>query len=176
MNQSAEPVRVMLDIETLGLAPGSAILEISARTFSVATGQLGHPCTLEIDLLDSIACGFSVDQETAQWHLAKSYAGHLRGKPVRLAMESLASWLAITKPAEVWAWGIDFERSHLSAACRRVDLDPETLWPYYASRDARTLWHTVFPTEKPTPKIHRAEEDVAIQCRDIIRCLIALHP
>jgi hypothetical protein len=70
---------------------------------------------------------------------------------------------------------VPFERGILSEALRRVGLKLE-LWPYYRSRDARTLWATVFPNAKASPKVHRADEDVATQCLDTIRALIAVTP
>jgi len=169
------PTRIMIDIETLGIPAGSAILEICARTFDAATGILGDPLVIEIDLLSSLAMGFSTDPETAEWHLAKNNASHLRGKTFEAAMRTLQTWFG-AQPAdhEVWAWGIDFEASHLRAAWPVAGLEGDP-WPYYRSRDARTLWHAVFPNEKPTPHQHRAQEDVAIQCRDTIRALIAIQ-
>lgn len=173
----ASPLAIMLDIETLGTHPGAAILEICAQTFNPRTAVLGRPLTLEIDLLSCISLGYECDPDTAAWHLKRQYAGHLRGIPIRHALERLKQFIAQTPGAEVWAWGMDFERPMLDAACLVAGVTgPESgiLWPYYLGRDARTLWHTVFPMEKPTPKVHRATEDVRIQILDTIRALMAI--
>lgn len=170
----ASPLAFMIDIETLGTKPGAAILEICAQTFNPSTSVLGRPLTLEIDLLSSIANGFDCDPETAAWHLKRQNTGHLRGIPINHALVRLREFIAAVPGAEVWAWGMDFERPMLEAACDIAGVTGP-LWPFYHGRDARTLWRCVFPCEEPTPKLHRATDDVAIQIRDTIRALMAIH-
>lgn len=155
---------VMIDIETLGIKPGSAILEISAATFTLGEGGPLDWFGVEIDLLSSLACGLVTDRETAAWHLKQNTVAHLRGRPLRESAIRLAGWLA-ERGCVVWAWGMDFERAMLEAAFAAVGLGLP--WDFYHGRDARTIWDLAFPGVKHPPRKHTAREDVGDQIRDL---------
>jgi len=157
---------VMIDIETLGTKPGSAVLEIAAATFEQEGGGPLEWFAVEIDLLSCLACGLTVDTGTAAWHLAQGYTGNLRGQPLAEAVMRLHVWMRDKAAiATVWAWGMDFERSMIEAACAAVQ--SALPWHYYQGADARTIWNVAFPGGKAAKRKHRAADDVAAQITDL---------
>jgi hypothetical protein len=157
----------MIDIETLGLTPGAAILEIAAATFTFEDAEGWEWFNVEIDLLSSLAAGMTVDAETAAFHLKNGFAGHLRGQPLGRAMVGLHAWMNERAGAldRVWAWGMDFERTMIEAACAAVEM--ELPWKFYQGADARTVWDLVFPGKKHAARKHRAKDDVIDQIIDL---------
>ena len=65
---------VMIDIETLGLASGSALLSIGAIFFDIESGELDKHIYIEIDLNDSLKHGMSIEGDKLQWWLKQSNA------------------------------------------------------------------------------------------------------
>jgi hypothetical protein len=170
MNATTAP-HIMIDLETAGLTPGSAILEIAAVAFHIPSFQ---PCPragyyhVRVDLLDSLARGFRTDSDTAAFHLRQEGLAEdpatLRGLSVHDALTGLLQFIRRTTPSHVWAWGMDFERNMLEAAFKKTGLPFP--WHYTASMDARTVWNLAFT--KPHPKRpHRALDDCHAQIRDL---------
>lgn len=157
----------MIDIETLGVTPGSAILEIAAATFTFEDAEGWEWFLVEIDLLSSLAAGLTADGETAAFHLKNGFAGHLRGQALGRAMIALTAWMnerAATLD-RVWAWGMDFERTMIETACAAVEM--ELPWKFSRGADARTVWNLAFPGKKHAPRKHRAKDDVIDQIIDL---------
>ena len=162
------PIQIMIDIETLGVTAGAAILEIAAATFRFEDASDGWDWFhVEIDLLRSLAAGMTVDAGTAAWLLKTGFAGNLRGRPLGNAIAALQVWLGerATDGVTVWAWGMDFERKMIEGACLAVKM--EFPWSYFRSADARTVWNMAFPGKRHGPRKHRAKEDVMDQIIDL---------
>lgn len=160
----------MIDIETGGLAYGSAILEIAAAEFDPQTGEILRAWQSEIDLSDCQKHGLSVDAETLTFHLVRGtqFAGK---STLWRALNELDVFLHLhtEKDLEVWAWGADFECLHLKAVTAALGMPFP--WPYYRTRDARTVWELAFPGIKHPSRPHRASLDVAAQVRDLSKAL-----
>lgn len=58
---------VMLDLETWGTAPGSALRSIGACTFIPATGETPQTFYRNITRASCEAVGLAVDPETVKW-------------------------------------------------------------------------------------------------------------
>lgn len=156
----------MIDIETLGLVSGSAILEIAAAEFDPATGEVLREWEGRIDLLDSIRLGLSVDAETAAFHLRKGYAGSLRGSSNHRVLSGLDEFLhARSEDVSVWAWGKDFEAKHFECVLGRLGFGP--MWDFRKLHCARDQWIFAFGQDKPRPRRHTAAEDVRDQIADL---------
>lgn len=160
----APPVEVMIDIETLGTTPGSAILEIAAAAF-YPCGTIAREFETRISLLDSIAQGFTVDPSTAAWHLRRLSAVAPYGPTVWQSLCRLRLWLDDIGPRPIWAWGMDFERTMLEAAYHRIH--SPLPWKYHHGNDARTVWNLAFPGKHRPPRDHNALADVRDQIRDL---------
>jgi len=165
----------MLDIETLGITPGSIVLEIAAATFD-PTGIVLHEFHHRIDVLDSLASGLTADVDTCKWHQARRTDIHApEPRPVTLwhAMSALRMFIDMHRPFNVWAWGMDFERAHLEHLSKLIA--QPLPWPYFKSADARTVWNLAFPGEKPQRRRHTALADVRDQIRDLTDARDHLH-
>lgn len=135
-SSTAIPSRVMVDIETLGLEPGSVITSIGAVRFTSAA--VGQTFSRRIDIESATDAGLTIDGGTLQWWLEQSEDAReeLHGdQPLRIVLEAFANWLGDVD--ELWANSPSFDCEHLEAAYDAVGLDVP--WDYYHERDYRTL-------------------------------------
>lgn len=157
----------MIDIETLGLVPGSAIIEIAAAEFCLETGEILRETVAKIDLLDSVRLGFTVDAYTAEFHLRNGYSGSLRGCTLFRALHELDMFLHHnTEDVTVWAWGKDFEAKHFEGMLDMMRMPP--LWHYARLHCARDEWIRVFGDRRPAKRQHDALADVRAQVGDLV--------
>src|SRR5574343_1015953 len=63
---------VMVDLETLGTRPGSAILSIAAVEFDLSDYSLAREFYIEIDRHDSERAGFLIQEDTLAWWAKQS--------------------------------------------------------------------------------------------------------
>ena len=61
---SAIEQHYMIDLETLGVSPGSVISSIAAVQFDINTGEIGRQFYKNIDLQQSLDNGFTINAET----------------------------------------------------------------------------------------------------------------
>jgi DNA polymerase III epsilon subunit-like protein len=128
--------RVMLDIETLGLEPGAAILSIGAVRFDA--GQLGSTYTCSISLESCQDAGLDIDAGTLEWWLDQDDDAQdvlTGGTDLEDALEHFTTWLG--DPDEVWANSPSFDCKILEHAYEAVGLTVP--WNFYQERDYRTL-------------------------------------
>lgn len=128
--------RVMVDIETLGIEPGSAILSIGAVEF--APGGLGDEFYREISLESCQDAGLHIDAGTLEWWLNQDDAvtGILTGgDPLEDVLGSFWCWFP--DGAEVWANSPSFDCEMLEAAFDGVGMTEP--WEFHDERDVRTL-------------------------------------
>lgn len=135
---TAEPTRLMIDIETLGLAPGAAIVSIGAVHFH--PDGLGDEFGASIDLQSCQAAGLDVDADTLQWWLKQDdgVRAQLRGgKPLGSTLAAFDRFYDDINPDEIWANSPAFDCAILEAAYDAVE--GEAPWDFYERRDLRTL-------------------------------------
>lgn len=166
-----DETHIMLDIEALGLVPGSAIFQLAAQAFNPSTGELGS----SIDLLIRPEFPFTIDPETLQWHLDQgtyplSLERNIDATNPVLALFYFEQWLRNVGTVEAWwAWGATYDFP-LLAALFTANQKP-TPWKYWQARCARTIFNTLLPSTKATPKPHNAAQDVVIQIHDLLTAL-----
>lgn len=157
----------MIDIETLGIAPGAAVLEIAAAEFCPESGTILREWISRIDLLDSIRLGFTVDAETAGFHLRQHYAGDLRGGTLWRCLNALDVFLHLrTEEITVWAWGKDFEAKHFERMLAVAGMP--AMWHYARLHCARDEWIRAFGERRPAGRQHDALADVRAQVADLV--------
>jgi oligoribonuclease (3'-5' exoribonuclease) len=157
---------ILFDLETTGLTPGSAILEIAAATFDINTGTIHETFHTHIDLFDSAACGLTICPDTAKFHHLLS-TPLPKGPTLWAALSSFSLWVKDQNAPAVWAWGADFDRPILSHALHLIHA---TLpWQYWETRDARTVWALAFPGQKHPKRTHQALPDVLASIHDLTR-------
>jgi len=135
-NDTTDPERVMIDIETLGLEPGAAILSIGAVKFD--TDGLGDELYHEISLESCQDAGLQIDAGTLEWWLDQddSVTGILTGgADLRDALGDL--WSFCEDVDEVWANSPSFDCEMLETAVHAVGMTEP--WEYHQERDVRTL-------------------------------------
>jgi exodeoxyribonuclease VIII len=153
---------IMLDLETMGTAPGSAVVQIGAVEFSIY--KVGDPLSITISLESCVAAGMRIDPSTVMWWMKQSEAARdsLSENCVSLrdGLQAFSDWLGNSK-ACVWGDGAAFDNVLLASAYRacRIPLP----WHYSGDRCFRTM-KEVFPVERVVSEVkHNAAADAVAQ-------------
>ena len=160
---------VMVDIETLGLEPGCAILSIGAVQFG--PGELGETFYRTIGLDSCQEAGLTIDAGTLDWWLGQDDDVRdvlVGGDPLD---EVLAAYTAFHPDgAEIWANAPSFDCSILEAAYAAVDM--EEPWAFYDERCVRTLRSLSCAVDREmTGNEHNALDDAIHQARIVSETL-----
>lgn len=128
--------RIMIDIETLGLSPGSAVLSLGAVRFNES--GLGDEFHREIDLGSCQDAGLTIDARTLEWWMEQdeSVSEILTGGE-RLPDVLTAFTEYYADAVEVWANSPSFDCEVLEAAYDAVGMTEP--WGFRDERDVRTL-------------------------------------
>ena len=162
-----DQIHLMLDIEALGLKPGAALTELAAQYFNPYTGTVGPA----IRLLIKVQSPFTIDPDTLAWHeeqgtYPRAEEQEALATPPATAVFAFDQFLKQhRKPDVFWSWGSTYDFPLLEALYQAT-LQPSP-WNYWQAQCARTVFKTLLPFSKPTPKPHAAAQDVAIQIKDL---------
>jgi len=148
---------VMLDIETLGTLPDSAVTAIAAMQFNPYAGDPGYdralnwnPWCTGIDLFDSLMQGLVIYEETVKfWRKVDPEVRDFQRQvmrnapPLREALLSFNAFITDVKrttdmPVVVWSKSPQFDAAILRNAYRAVDLEPA--WGFRNDEDVRALY------------------------------------
>jgi len=161
-------VDVMVDLETLGTAPGSVILSIGA---AAEAPDYSAACERKIALASALYCGLKVDEDTLAWWRKQSQEAWLSSTDGRealtYALHAFRLWMdEQRKHAEelrVWGDGAIFDMGLLEAAYRATG---QTVpWKYqeiHCYRTLRQLLGSKKP-EMPAGEKHTALADARSQ-------------
>lgn len=166
---------LMIDIETLGTAIGSAIANIGAVVFNEE--KLLEEWECRIDLASCLKNGLTFDPKTIQWWMEQSREAQRAtfidgiGVDIVVALSNLNGFIFNEDVKRVWSHGATFDIPMLVEAARRCNLDG--LLPHYASaRDTRTLYELADVNPKEFMGIdgtaHSAISDARAQARAVI--------
>lgn len=139
-------MHIMLDLETLGTAPGCPILSIGAVSFCRSGVGVGVNNTFYCAV--KLPENPTVSSETLLWWLDQSEeARHtlIDDQEAALgaeeALKAVSSWVKSThlgvRFAGVWANGASFDLPIIESAMRDVGVDVP--WPFYKHRCFRTM-------------------------------------
>jgi hypothetical protein len=171
---------IMLDLETLGTAPGAVVLSIGAVCFTY-DGLSDSTFYRVINLNSAKSVGLKVDPDTETWWRKQSIqaqevlskAEHTQeSKHITLVLSDFSAWVG-TSGARVWSNGSDFDQP-LLAACYAA-IGRKVPWKYYHSRCYRTLKALV---DLPLVRIglhHDALDDARTQAAHAVKILQRLH-
>lgn len=165
--------RVMIDIETLGLDPGAAILSVGAVEFD--TDGLGEEFYHVVDLESCQDAGLHIDANTLDWWLSQDDAV----TDILTGGEPLANVLAflqrfVPEDAEVWANSPSFDCEMLEVAYDAVDMAEP--WTYDKERDVRTVMSLPGAVEvEMEGDEHNALDDAKRQARSVSKTLARLE-
>lgn len=170
-------MHLLLDIEALGLVPGSIIIELAAVQFDPTTGTVLSDFSRQIE---PAAAPFSADLETLSWHRAGgTYPREVKAQlpTISAALSDFCDWILEienNQNATFWAWGATYDFPLLQFAFDATgQLAP---WNYYQCQCARTIWNTAFPTRRPAKRPHQALADCIAAAADLSAALRHLQP
>ena len=134
---------VMVDLETMGTAPGCAIVSLGAVAFDPVSGQLAERLYVAIDLESCRRLGLHEDPATRRWWSQQSpeaQAALTDPDRVKLsvALDRFDAFWRRVGGQEFWAHGPNFDETILSEAYRRAGRRPP--WSYYMARCTRTIY------------------------------------
>lgn len=171
--------RIMVDLETLGTAPGSVILSIGAVRFDEM--GLQDEFYVNINPESCVAVGLQMDVSTVMWWLGQSdearkglFAGEAKVLAEALAMFGQWAIRAGTPQAakvdELWGNGADFDNMLLSRAYVAVDMPKP--WEFRKNKCYRTVCglRPNIPFARPTIA-HNALEGAKAQAIHLIEVL-----
>lgn len=165
---------MMVDCETLGLAPGCVILSVGAVTWDDQVEGLGLSDYWRVDVLSSLAAGLRVEPKTVAWWQEPEQVGALG----RLLEEQVGTLDAMLlglyelyqrrEVQRVWSNGPAADVTWLEAAYRARLLDPP--WSFRDVRCCRTVLELagVGREERTQPTVsHHALVDAVAQATDV---------
>jgi exodeoxyribonuclease VIII len=136
----------MVDLETLGVRPGSVILSIGAVEFS--RDGLGASFSSIIDTQSCLDAGLAVDPKTVSWWEGQSEEARQvldrannGGVNLSWALGEFSKFLtraAVPTAVYVWGNGADFDNALLAEAYRRCGMG-QAPWQPAGARCYRTL-------------------------------------
>lgn len=175
---------VMIDLETWGTLPGSALRSIGAVTFSpYGDCHTEQRFYANIDLQSCMDVELSINRETQIWWSAQSLDAQNRleenPRPLRDVVHEFAKWWQSVGGTYVWSNGANFDEVLWRVAAERVDHG--TPWKYWNVRDTRTCWHLARLNAKSVPfegTQHDAIADARHQAKCVTRAysMLAIKP
>lgn len=165
---------VMIDIETLSVAPNATILTIGAQGFDPFSDKFTKDTYYERISLES-QDGRDVDDSTVEWWGKQSEAAQEEafGEEGRVDLkEALEKLTKIVWQAErIWANGSTFDMTILENAYKTNGLNMP--WKYWQVMDARTVYKMT-SRRGQTGNTHNALEDCVNQIDLLQKCLAEL--
>ena len=137
---------LMIDLETMGNKPDSAIVAIAAVPFDIVTGAVCDAVFYEVvDLRSSAEHGGKIDADTVLWWLDKSDAARKEitnsEKAITLPVALIALSTFISECCDdgvrVWGNGVCFDNVILRSAYENCGMAPP--WKHWHDRDVRTI-------------------------------------
>jgi hypothetical protein len=174
---------LMIDLETLGLKPGSSVLSIGALAFDADDANMKNVRKFHagIDLVDSLLHGLSIDVSTLQWWLDQTTAEAKRAivdlpkRPLQIVLNEFTLFLQEVQPQRIWANGSDV--AWLEAVFGRAGRAAP--WDHRTVRDCRTIWEIggVGKEDRTEPvTAHDALSDCEAQAKDVCRAWANMRP
>ena len=184
---------LMIDLETAGSTPGSAILTIAAVWFDARAEPTEAPRGFSdtdpnilyerVSLASCLAAGLTVDADTLSWWMQQSADARREAFDASLPRLNLAVMLnnlaAFLTPAQrqygrIWSHGSCFDIPIVEAAFRA--LARPIVWQYWNIRDTRTLYEAAGIERTKPPLAHHAVYDAFAQIHDVQRAYQKLAP
>lgn len=167
---------IMVDLETMGSKPGSAIASIGAVAFDPVAGTMGAEFYQVVDLVSCERAGLTLDASTVYWWMTQGDAARqaLGGAKMGLrdALQRFAWFIDDQAKGErprLWGHGGNFDEPMLAAACRAVSMPSP--WRYSEGRCTRTIFEAAgVELDRAAPEAgthHNALDDAKLQARAV---------
>lgn len=171
---------VMLDLETWGTKPGSALRSIGMVQFDPRFAGFGKEFYCNLDREDQVKLGATIDVSTEQWWARQSKEAQEALEqdqlPLLQACNMVRDYFRQTRVTHVWAQGSNFDPVLLEASMGLVNVTPP--WRFYNTRDTRTAYNIASldtKTIKRKGEHHNALEDAKHQVRCVYMAYKMLH-
>lgn len=167
---------IMIDLETLGTAPGCIVLSIGAVQFDPAAegDGLGIGFHAAISVEDSEDLGLTIDPSTEQWWERQSddakKAAFEGGICLRKALSAFDDFYIDSGAECLWGHGASFDAPVLEAVYRAIRW--QAPWKYNATRCTRTLYELAgVSPDRTVGTHHNALDDARNQARAAVIAL-----
>lgn len=170
-------VHVMIDLETWGTLPGSALRSIGAVTFSpYGEPHEGKSFYANIDQQSCMDAELSINRDTAIWWSGQSLESQRRleenQRPLRDVVHDFARWWQSVGGTYVWSNGANFDEVLWRIAAAKVDHG--TPWKYWNVRDTRTCWAMAGLDHRGIP-FEGTQHDALADARHQAKCVTAAY-
>ena len=132
---------IMIDIETLGRAPGCVVLSVGAVLFD--RGGFTSEFEANIDIRASMSHGLAVEADTLLWWMARGLKVLPSPLPLTVAAMRFTDWFNAVQPDRVWANSPSFDCEIWGHAMEAVTYSRP--WSYRQTRDMRTARELLTP-------------------------------
>ncbi len=173
------PQNVMLDLETWGTAPGSAIRSIGAIMFDPHSDELGANFYANLEDDSCLDAGLVKDANTITWWSGQSVKAQemLQDNQRKLheVGKDFEAWWRKNRAVFVWSQGSNFDGVLWEVAMRKVGLGVP--WKFYDTRDTRTVYDVAgFDPRSLKRKgtAHNALDDARHQALCVQKCYAML--
>jgi hypothetical protein len=169
---------IMVDLETMGAVPGSAIVSIGAVAFDPVAGRLGEEFYRVIDLASCQRAGLTIEPDTLLWWLRQSDAARAEltradAEPLATVLGWFATWFRRQGGTFIWGHGANFDEPLLSCAFRAAHV--AVPWKYWDARCTRTLFAVTGERPDRAKGVHHnALDDAKAQAEAVIRAFAKL--
>lgn len=163
----------MLDLETWGTAPGSAIRSIGMVMFDPRNAGFGAEFYCNVDLKSQMLVPLKQDPSTVKWwdQQGKDAQGAFDNPDypqltIEDAMAEANAWFKRQKAQQVWSQGSNFDSVLLDVINDRIGR--KSPWRFYNTRDTRTCYAMAGFDSKSVPRqgtYHNALDDSKHQVR-----------
>lgn len=161
---------IMIDIETLGTAPGSVILSIGAVNFDAETGEFGEEFYGAVDPQSAVDMGLTIDVSTLKWWMEQSEdarkAAFAGDQTLSKVLFDLHQFVQSVEASRVWAKPPSFDLVLLESAYRACAISMP--WHYKTPRDCRTLFDLTGATQPDVGTAHNALDDAKSQALGVV--------
>ena len=170
---------IMVDLETMGSTPGSAIVSLGAVAFDPITGTLGEEFYRVIDLGSCQRAGLTIDSDTVKWWLrqpdaARAQLDRADAEPLATVLGWFATWWRRQSGQFIWGHGANFDEPLLSCAFRAAHV--VVPWRYSDARCTRTIFAlTGERPDRTQGTHHNALDDAKAQAEAVIRAFLKLR-
>lgn len=171
-------MHLMIDIETLGIAPTSVILSIAAVPFTSNGAETDNRFHELINLDSAIRDSRTIDAHTLAWWLKQPNGASdiiLRAYDSKLShfdcLAKLLEYVLLLKPTTIWSRSPCFDITILENAYNAVRV--QVPWHYRTLRDVRTVFGMVnFDKERFDANI---KHDAELDCVQQIDALLIVY-
>lgn len=173
-------MHVMLDLETWGARPGSALRSIGAVTFDVRLTDIGETFYRNIDKQSCLAAGLTIDPDTAAWWDRQSPESLATLEDDQRALsetvDDFHEWFSRVGAQFIWSQGGNFDEPLWAAASRAVE--KTVPWKYWDARCTRTIYDAAGFNFRLLARYgvhHNALDDAIHQARCVQHAMALIH-